>query len=569
MPGGFFRHLGSSIPTNTVWFGAIIDRLNMLVPNASDDAGFSRFMIANATPIPAHYGNLWRANACSFGATTTAPDGTSANSQAIVEDNSNGTHFISSTICNMLANSPTGRLRLVGIYKNNGRRVVLQAVNGSSGSNTAIYAIFDLAGGQIGVGPTLTATGGAIQNCTSLGATMSALGNGWYICAIDFSFNLIVGGQAQLCMQAYLDNGTGSAALSNSYLGNSSSGVFVWRTNLMHVGAYAINNQVFLDDFTSTSTIDLTNSLSPSFTWFVRQGWTNVHAVKVTPANAFSVSSSVLTINPANVPAGSIVAMGTTAETGVGTWVGQTWRPPYLMEARCSWGVDIGAVQVNATPIWGITQEWISAEGPSTTNPTVFYGRELDWGETGANSPTPNTNIHQITAPINGPGGNPGELSPGVQGYTSCGTPNFLSVQPYNPGFSVMSAGTRYINSAGTSAGVTPPSAPWAVSPYPANAGIPYMPNVAFDYTVMHLYSFLVLPYFGSSQNVPGSPEQAGVMLTFCDGLMVSWNAIYGPQQTNGYQYMTNSDGLTMPIWVSGDSPGGAPIHLDYIKVMQ
>jgi hypothetical protein len=49
---------------------------------------------------------------------------------------------------------------------------------------------------------------------------------------------------------------------------------------------------------------------------------------------------------------------------------------------------------------------------------------------------------------------------------------------------------------------------------------------------------------------------------------MVSWNANYGPT-TNGFQYMFNSDWQGMPIWVSGDSPGGVPLNLDYIRVVQ
>jgi hypothetical protein len=595
MPGGFTPAKGSLVPTNTVWFGGIADRCNFLTPNdvanlgsGGDTIGYIKTV--GGAVISADYGNLWSIGAGgSLGATTAAPDGTTANSQLFVEDTSNGKHYLSTTIVGKGIGSepkpPTGPLRLSGYFKNSGRRVVFQVFTGSeSFGATGVYAIFDLAGAQIGVGPTFyTVAGGANSWVTPIDAQIVSVGGGWYRCNLDFAFTKV--DDPAFAIRMFLDNGTGTAALSNSYTGNGSSGVYVWKTNLMPVGAYAINNQTYFNDFTSLATVDVNNTQAAGFDWYPTVQWPNFGWTQAPPSpGSYSIVGGtnlqiLLDINPVN----GIGLTSTTTNTP-GVHVGNTWKPPFYWEVRHAIRYDLGTTHSGIFNVWSIAQDWIDHQGlfPTDLNPEpqyLAYGSELDFVEIqvmDAGNPRVGTHI-----------GGPISLSftnrngTGSQGpYFGRGTPTFYPLMAYIPGSGVMLSGTNYVSNAFTIPGDTPPGAHWGAGSYPppASSGQPQQPQVPFDNTQQHTRGFLFLPYYdgrdspnvapnSSAGTVSGSNPRACTMWTFIDGLMCGIGAACSPFSTK--TNLLRAEGNSYPIFIGADSSPGVPIQIDWVQVTQ
>src|SRR5215469_1709163 len=223
------RQLNSTGPSPTqLWFGGLPDRLNMLAPSlgAGQTSGSNAELVANVSPIvAANFANQFSAVGCSFGAATAAPDGTTSNSQSIVEDTSTGVHGVNACIYRATPQSaPYGTLRFSVFLKGNGRRAVLQCVTDQGVFSDGVRAVFDLAGGQVAI-PTatfFTNTPQVMATYTAVGQEIVPFGNGWYRCSMDFTFRPF--SLWMVCL-VYLDNGTGTGALSMSYTGNGSSGV--------------------------------------------------------------------------------------------------------------------------------------------------------------------------------------------------------------------------------------------------------------------------------------------------------------------------------------------------------
>lgn len=130
---------------------------------------------------------------------------------------SNNHHIFSSNV----AKGATTLTFTASVYaKTNGRRLDMRLVNGPQTSSAD--GVFDLAGGQIGVAPTVSGS------FTSPSASIQSIGNGWYRCSITFTSD--TNGNVALFLQ--LDSGTGTGSTSTSYTGDGVSGVYLYGAQL-------------------------------------------------------------------------------------------------------------------------------------------------------------------------------------------------------------------------------------------------------------------------------------------------------------------------------------------------
>jgi len=538
-----------------VWFGGLTDRFNMLVPpfNSAFNTG-SSYQPLNNTPC--NFANQFNVNACSFGATTAAPDGSAAPS--IVEDSSNGQHLIWSTIYTFSGGKHTTVLRFSAFLKANGRRAGLQVFTDQFGFGTyGVRVVFDLAGGRIGVPAAAFTTGSSSQDYTLVGSEICPFGNGWYRCSLDFTFT---SNQTYLAAIIFLDNGIGTGALSNSYAGNGASGAFAWKTNMNPVALSTLNRTSFFDDFNSLSTIDLNNTKASNFQWFLNNFWTTwITTTPVSPSNWFAISApSILTISP-NTHGGSAMMMMSTVETSPGNFVGQTFRAPFLLEFKIAYPSSSPPWSFFST-IWSSNQEWISAVG-ATAGATRLVGKEFDWVEliaADANNVHEN-NSHILMGYPNTQGGPGSTAKPGAPLYNS----NIV----YAPGVQVTSGGSIYSANTSVPINTPPPAAQWNLVTWPGGGA--QLPNIPFDYSVMHTWSFLMTPCYGGSPNGQNSTDSHGGVHVFVDGVWLAMQANWGINHVpnTGVDNMAVTDYGSMPIIVGVDP--AVPMSIDFIRVTQ
>jgi len=610
MPGGFTRHMGSSIPTNTVWFGAVPDRLNMFVPTNNTTNK------ATAT-VPANFGNLWVTANCSFGGFTTAPDGTTNVAQFITEDTSNSMHYIQGGIAQDVDCSQTcfGLLRFAGFFKASTRtRVGFQITSISTGVNGVATVVFDLAGGQVGVPVSITGSGvGGTGYMANGGTQIIAMpsnlgGGGWYLCIQDLFLQDFNSGINYA--NIFLDSGSGTGSLSQTYVGNGTSGLYVWRTNVMPVAAYAINNVTFFDDFNSISTIDTGNTKAPGFNWYMGGTWLNYNT-SAFPGNQVSVSSSILTLTGPSSGGAVAIASAAQINAAAGTYVGRGFgaNVPTLYELKANWDFTTHNPTAGETLTWWSSGlEWIVTQGQGVISNSNFCqsGREFDFMEasgTGGNSYSDTDTLTYVGSPI------PGAVNQGIGGFSGLvpaafGYPAWSATFNYVSGggaSKVISGGVVYsATGAGGNINQVPPNATYwsVVSPLT-------QPAAAVDYTQFHVYSDLIIPYWGQTGAAAGGmPQQmlwtidngigfttlvggaggsvekaCGTKLSFFDGALIGvGKAAWGPnvgtvrgglQPGGNCTHLFNSDNQNLAIWLAPGGTTGQQFNVDYFKVTQ
>lgn len=592
---------------NTIWFGSVPDRLNMLA--AMQIGGGANLFPANVTP--AHYANLWSLSGVTLGSFTTAPDGTTNSAQAITEDSSTGLHQLLAATYSFGANSPSGALRVAGFFKNNGRRVGLQVTEVTT--SDGVYAVFDLAGGQVGVTGTVL---GSSSFSEVLDTQIIPAGGGFYLCVLDFAktFHSF----AFLNVSIFLDNGTGTAALSNSYTGGGTAGVYGWRTNMCPVCAYAINNNVFFDDFNTLSTIDVNNTQVTGFNWYVENNFSNAQinwdglTLSTAQPSWFSIPSpsilqidgqkqnlNAVTIASACEP-GAPTAVGAPAfGSGPGVYVGTQFYngTPTLWEFRKSQmqGVRTGGY-IDSVYTFDSTWGASNAQGPSFNASKIWNAREVDFTETLYSShgdPCPHLNF----GGFNSRSSNFTFLDPSPTFGTANniryggGTMLYQSPQYYGQGITAVNGnnGVRYI-AAGVGGNFPgdgpPPNADWTQSDYPGT-GTPNYPPITFNLASLQNYSYIIQPFYGSatpSDSQAAKPHATGLAMIFVNGLMVSaaawWTPYRLPSGTgsgapDGSTQSHTTDGHYSILFIGADTvnsttPGpGVPTQFDYVRVMQ
>lgn len=598
----------ASAATQTVWFGAIVDRLNMLMP-------YNYPTVNTTSNIPAHYGNLHTPFNGSFTTTTTAPDGTTANSQLFVPDTTNNEHYIQAGTFfdNCIAGNSQviGPIRLVGIFKAGGYTRVGFNLNMPQGTQSMNYqVVFDLAGAQVGVPASFVNNGGAFGNTSYvqlLGTQVVALpasfgGGGWVMCIQDAYWK---DGQTNfLVATTFVDAGSGTGALNNVFAGNGTSGIYVWRTNLMPLAAWGISSVTFLDDFNSISTIDVNNTLAPGYNWYPNHTWVGyLNPVPAFPAGQIAVAGSVLTLTgPDDVSLFGLVSAGVT-NAAAGTFVGRGFgaNRATLYEIKASWSYSTTFAPFgppNPALTWFTADlEWAVSQGTSNRSD---HGREFDMMEAAGLSRNDTACLAYVGAPASGPGPvSIASLGQGVQ-QASIGIPSWYSGFNYtgNGNDLVLSGGTPYFNiSSSGNTGHMPPNATyWASGAYPGSVKQAIIP---VDYTQMHVYSVLVIPFWGQP-TIPGQPvgigQQAsfkapnfnstlpgvipdmatGLKMSFFDGAMCNISATWGPNQIapsgsgpNIGSYLFNSDNQNLMHMLSPGLTTGLTYNIDYFQVIQ
>ena len=573
MPG-FFRCSGQTgqAPTTT-YFGVVPDKLTMLLPAhiiASGhgvvlDSSFSPFLVSGWTRYNTSFDGGANQDSVSLGAFTIAPDQTTNAAQKIVESNANSIHMLSAGYINspeqFVAGQTPFKLRL-GVFAKAAERTrcVLQ-IGGQDIAAVSCKTVFDLANGAIAVANTATNGNTSTGIWTAGPASITSFGGGWYCCLMDCAcLGNGFGGNGAILARFYLDAGSGSAAENSTYAGNGTSGLYVWKSSMLPPGAWALNTQVFFDDFLDNSmgNIDLTNSLQPGFNWYLKQTWPSFGAQLDTPASSLSCSGSVLTISQQPSSA-SGTSLTTLAPLGPGSWVGNNYfRPPALFESR--WGWDESIVTSVGTAYWTTNVERLvtpQAQIDNVTVPKVVC--EMDWVEQapGGSPPWPQNTLFYQTA------GRVGSLNT-FAGYPLWSSTRFYSNQV------VYYSGTLWQSQHGGNIGITPGTDITAWLPF-SNAGnniaAPDIPQI--DFSQLHTWGVLWLPSL---------PDELGQVLNFFEGNFVgqscpfmqagSGQIVYGPNsdprnaQATAFQI---GDGQTYPIIYSAAFVG--PIKIDWSRV--
>jgi hypothetical protein len=380
-----------------VWFGAVPDKYNMLMQVYWTGSGHNVNFGPGATLNTCDRINqwvVWNTNmagganflTASIGATTTAPDGTSTGYH-VTEATNNGYHIMTAGVYDHSLFVPN-RKRLAVFAKagdisepHRRTRCFLQVgeflgiPTGSGPNNTdaGVRCVFDLVGGQIGVPIAQFGTGpfGGTNGWGAIGAGIIPYGNGWYLCYIDVSMSVdgFISNQTTLLQAVFgPDAGSGTGAANVQYVGDGTSGVYAWRTNMLPPRAWDIHTVSFFDDFNSASTIDVNNTLAPGFKWYCAGNtWpAQDNSSWQTPCNPalITVSGSVLTVNT-NTSSSPQPNPQTAAYTGSGNYVGQGFLAPWLAEWNCSYGQN--NIHFAELAFWGVGLEY--QLGPPSSQP--------------------------------------------------------------------------------------------------------------------------------------------------------------------------------------------------------
>src|SRR6266550_4814226 len=253
-------------------------------------------------------GTLWQvANTSITGSAGLGPD-VRTQSQKLKENAANSEHNVSipsgggagiGTQVPAIATCGTTNLpmRFAVIAKAAGRtRIVLKIRTGNFINSTASMG-FDLSGGNTNY------DGVHDGHFTIVGQAIRSLGGGWWLCTFDARSDAV---DTQIGCDIILDNGSGTAARSTTYIGDNVSGVQIWYSSLLPMAAWTAfsTSPKFFDDFNSLNTIDVNDTRAPGFSWYTHNRWpawrdplSSIPTVAATPANFISVNNSILTLS--------------------------------------------------------------------------------------------------------------------------------------------------------------------------------------------------------------------------------------------------------------------------------
>ncbi len=289
-------------------------------------------------------GTLWQvANTSITGSAGLGPD-VRTQSQKLKENAANSEHNVSipsgggagiGTQVPAIATCGTTNLpmRFAVIAKAAGRtRIVLKIRTGNFINSTASMG-FDLSGGNTNY------DGVHDGHFTIVGQAIRSLGGGWWLCTFDARSDAV---DTQIGCDIILDNGSGTAARSTTYIGDNVSGVQIWYSSLLPMAAWtAFTKQTYFDDFNNINTIDINDTRVPGFSWYTHNRWpawpdvsSNIPTATATPADAISVSNSILTISR-DVSGYASGLMSAAVKIGNNNdFVGQVFAPPCIYEAK-------------------------------------------------------------------------------------------------------------------------------------------------------------------------------------------------------------------------------------------
>ena len=556
-------------------FPVIARRLNMLVPSRppySDETapGFFTYIegwtkadyFKDWLPFNLQINEGADVDTAEFGAFTTAPDGTTDTARLLVETEANTLHAFTAGHTN-LAQRVFGKIRLAGIFKYAGRRIVLELISapsGIGGSGTfGCRAVFDLQNGEVAVDN--TAFGGVTW--TVFPASIRPVGQGWFECYIEaLATTDALGIPGGIFGKLKLDNGTGDEAESSSYAG-SGLGVYGWRSNMLPSRAWDMRTTTFFDDFDddTMANIDLTDSRVEGFDWYVGNmfpAYDGNQNVPTDPANIV-VADSVITISNHTLPLNLATCASTWLPPSVWEYpdpptpppgrnyttgyVGQGFVAPALFEFRTSFDMVDPGVSPNGLTIWTAGLEYLVG-GRSID--TSMVSREIDFFET-KNSDGPYSHYLYY-----GPGFEMTGLGEIGGGTTFLGIRVWRPTGEYGPGVHVYHLGVLYTSIA-SSVNKPPDSEPTYWGEYDTLYPSAIPPEA--DFRDFHDYATLCLP---------ATDDEPGQMMTFWDGTMCDMPLTYTSETPDLYY---QSDWQQMPIFFGGNATN--PISVDWVKVTQ
>lgn len=233
-----------------------------------------------------------------FATTTTAPDGVSL-AQKVIANTTNGFHLLNSasiTRGSVISQS----FRCAAIVKAAGyTRFVLEIASGNGSSG--VFAIFDIAGQQVGVGQAPFGSGFAFAG----NYIIKPMPNGFVMFAMDVSTT-----SNGVTCDVQMDNGSGTGSGSRSFAGDGTSGFYLWKMSFLPTAAWQITSQVFSDSMTNCATVDLANTTNSGYHFYRNNVWPNAaepgsagfpnsfwKTTTPTPASSISCGPSGLTIS--------------------------------------------------------------------------------------------------------------------------------------------------------------------------------------------------------------------------------------------------------------------------------
>jgi hypothetical protein len=562
-----FRTSGSTgLAPVTSFMGAVPDRLTMLQPGFVDSAGELHWTFQ----IPALNVNQWisyntvnfggaNQNTVSLGALTTAPDGTNT-AQKIIEDTSNAPHSMLATMVDSIF--PGGYALRLAAFANAVERTRICLQLNDNHFNNVCSTVYDLAGGQIGVGNTAASASG----WTAGPAQITPFGNGWYLCWMDVVIptDAFVGGFRWLFANLFIDAGSGTAARNTTYTGTGTSGVNVWKASLLPARAWSLNSTAYFNDFTSLASIDTGFTSAPGFDFYPNLVWPNPEFTlgSIGSDPVFSIRSGTILDAVGDTRNG---LMYSAVYNGAGGFNGnRVFKLPVLIEA--SWGFDMSGYDHSGgdPTFWTTSIERLLSSAPDVGTPGNVQPAqiELDPFET-APGVFPKYTLNESYD--YGPNG-----ATMFTSVTTSGYPLWIANQSYSNtfvvGYPTTGIGTTlYQAQTTTTPGHAPPSFPaeWSVfTPNTAN----HIPNTAgsltYDLGALNTVSYLWFPYTLAEQ---------GFVITFFNGLISRTfaygavnSAAFGPRG-GGFHI---ADGNTIPILFGGWNTT-YKTSIDWVRVTQ
>lgn len=557
----------SSPPANTIYFGAVPDRLTMMTPCTSGSTmGFPQFSSGSTAFSIATYNNAallkqWFNVNTSLGASITAPDG-STNAQHITEssDVSNTFHYVMAAVqCadafQIVSDASVLRFAVFAMPAER-TRISLQIITDDfqSGCRT----VFDLAGGQIAQSGESINNSGFRTAWIPVQDSIVAWGDGWYLCSIDVAVTSV--GQYGFTAGVVLDAGSGTAAEDTDYKGDGTSGVYLWTSSVLPAGAWGINNVQFFDDFDDSSTFDLNQTNEPGFNWYFplfgssgyNQSYPAIPSGITISDSILSIPASATTANPPNLSNTNL--MFSAGWNGTEIVYGWFVRPPVYMEFKKNCGAASGAGQPTQPSGGDYSTFFPSAANLVASSQYQYDAVEFDIAAIQANvftNPIPTTLLGIATPTSEGSSGSSNHI---------IGFPIWNAQWQYQNAI-VWYAGVLYITDQEPTVGISPPdnSEQWSILVWADyDDAPPYTePPPAIDLSQQHIYGTLWHPYIDASD--------VGNVLLFFDGNYIpnSWMR-YTPD--SGFQPADNAnmilclDGPTAPSNVT-------PFELDYVRI--
>lgn len=359
--------------------------------------GAPNFLNMLAGTTNSYAGANWSyTNVSGVASSGTAPDG--SNTLFKLTDNAtNGFHYISQTITRCSTGTAANCNYRIMVEGKAGTlsRILLAGYNAAGGG---AQAIFDLAGGQMS-GLSLFGPGqGSSVGLIGGGSGIKPIGNGVYQCWVDFW----VGSGLTVGFNLELDSGSGMGAISNSYAGTGKY-LYLWRTNILPLAAWGIKTKRFSDSFSSSSTVDMSNTQTPGFNWypsasFPLAGASNWQSLVSPQAGDLSLAGGHLTLSTDR--SGFGVGLCTAVKAAnANHYNGYAVQPPFIFNLGMSFDPTKALLADTSWPIgWLMSAEFMFQGATRVVEHDLF--EPIPSGTGTINSPTGNTHDWNMTTGV-------------------------------------------------------------------------------------------------------------------------------------------------------------------------